>query len=223
MQKTLFFDLDGTLTDPALGITKSVAYALDHFGIHVDDLRSLQIYIGPPLLDSFMRFHHFSEEDAIEAIRVYREYFGVKGLFENEVYPGMEAFLSRLIREGFRLCVATSKPEVYAKRILEYFSLDRYFDAVFGIALDQERETKADVIGRGLDSLGLRGREADVLMIGDRFHDVEGASAQGLGTVGVLYGYGNRQELESAGALAVAEDLQELETILFAWGKERNH
>ncbi len=219
-RKSVFFDLDGTLTDPAQGITNSVAYALERFGIRISDRRSLLPYIGPPLLDSFMRFHGLKEEDAEKAIGIYREYFADRGIFENEVYPGMGEFLDRLEKEGMSLYVATSKPRVYACRILEHFGLDHCFGDVFGIALDGERESKADVIGRALDTLGLRGRESDCLMVGDRMHDVQGAAAQGLDAVGVLYGYGNREELENAGARAVAADLPGLERILTSWNRD---
>lgn len=221
MQKTLLFDLDGTLTDPALGITQSVAYALERFGIQVEDRRTLFPYIGPPLLESFMRFHHLTDAQAVQAIQFYREYFGVKGLFENEVYPGMESFLQRMRDRGFRLSVATSKPEVYARQILEHFALNRYFEAVFGTALDEERQTKAVVIARAVETLGLKGYEADCRMIGDRLHDVQGARACGIDTVGVLYGYGSREELEQAGAAAIVKDLPELENYLVRWAESR--
>lgn len=201
----IFFDLDGTLTDPALGITNAVMHALAHYGIAVADRSELFPFIGPPLADSFQKFYGFSPEQSREAIDKYREYFAPKGLFENEVYPGIPEALQRLRDAGLRLCVATSKPQLFAVQILDHFGLSAYFDGVFGAAMDETRTWKWEVIDYALDQLGVRDRTR-VLMVGDRDLDVLGAQRCGLaGCIGCLFGYGSREELESAGAAALAE------------------
>ena len=201
---TVLFDLDGTLTDPRIGITGSVAYALAKFGISVDDPhRTLTPFIGPPLLESFEKYYGFSRDEARRALAYYREYFAPTGIFENTVYPGIPEALQELRATGRRLCVATSKPEVYARRILEHFSLDSCFDAVCGATLDETRVRKADVIAYALETLGTEPDAA--VMVGDRLHDIEGAHACGLPALGVTYGYGSRNELTAAGADALAD------------------
>lgn len=204
MYRYIFFDLDGTLTDPGEGITKSVAYALDKFGIHVEDRSSLNKFIGPPLKDSFMAYYGFSEEDAQKAVEYYREYFGVTGLFENRPYDGIYDVLETLKNRGYILAVATSKPEVYTERILEKFSLSGYFDHVAGATLDSSRVKKSDVIAHAVRLAGVTDMK-QILMAGDRKHDVEGAKAHGIDCAGVLYGYGSRQELADAGADYILE------------------
>jgi phosphoglycolate phosphatase len=208
-QKYLLFDLDGTLTDPGEGITNSVAYALEKFGIIVRDRCELYPYIGPPLTDSFIRCHGLSPTQASLALVYYREYFGDKGMFENIPYKGIFDFLEKLQSRGYTLLIATSKPEEFTKQILQHFSLDRYFTFVAGNTLDESRPTKASVIAY------LRERFPDIcadnaVMIGDRQYDVEGAKQNGLPSSGVLYGYGSREELERAGARLIAENLAAL-------------
>ncbi len=208
-QKYLLFDLDGTLTDPAEGITNSVIYALKKFGIFVEDRRELYPYIGPPLTDSFMRYHGLSAAQAEEALGYYREYFSVKGMFENVPYDGISAFLEQLQDRGYTLMIATSKPEEFTVQILQHFSLDKHFAFVAGNTLDESRPTKASVIAY------LRERypaidATNAVMIGDRKYDVEGARQNALPSIGVLYGYGSLEELETAGATAVVADLEEL-------------
>ena len=195
----IFFDLDGTLTDPGEGITNSVAYALARFGIRVTDRKSLYPFIGPPLAESFRRFYGFSEEQAGEAVAVYREYFQDRGIFENKVYPGIPALLERLKADGRVLVIATSKPEPFAVRIAEHYGLASYFTRVAGAAMDESRSRKAEVIRYAMGELGSPPPE-EILMVGDREHDVLGAAECGLDTLGVLYGYGDRAELERAGA-----------------------
>ena len=209
----LFFDLDGTLTDSGPGIANSVAYALKHFGISVGDRRELYPFIGPALMDSFMEYCGFSREQALEAIKKYREYFVEKGMFENAVYPGIPELLAGLKKQGRRLAVATSKPEVFAQQILEHFGLSGYFQTITGSCLDGSRSQKAEVIACTLERLGL-GAGADVLMIGDRRQDIEGARACGLPAAGVLYGYGSAEELTQAGALYLVRDVAELGQLL---------
>lgn len=212
-QKYLLFDLDGTLTDPGEGITNSVAYALEKFGIVVTDRRVLYPYIGPPLTDSFMRCHGLTSAQAEEALALYREYFRAKGMFENVPYAGISSFLEERQKDGYTLLIATSKPEEFTVQILQHFSLDKYFAFVAGNTLDESRPTKAAVIAY------LRERypvinATNAVMIGDRKYDIEGATENGLPSIGVLYGYGSRVELESAGATALAADLEELKTTI---------
>lgn len=219
MKRYIFFDLDGTLTDPMLGITSSVQYALAKFGISVRYLKELIPFIGPPLAESFRQFYGFSGEQAQEAVKYYREYFAPKGIFENEIYPGIPELLENLHNAGFELAVATSKPRVYAERILRHFGIEEYFSFVSGSELDGTRVKKAEVIQYALDAYGIRGKDA--LMIGDRKHDMEGAAACGVESVGVLYGYGSRQELEEAGAGHIVENVKELQSFLLEQGEKK--
>ncbi len=203
----IFFDLDGTLTDPGLGITNSVAYALERYGIRVTERSELFCFIGPPLVDSFMRYYGFSAADARAAVDVYREYFADRGIFENEVYPGIPALLKRLRAAGLKLVMATSKPEEFAVRIAEHFGIAESFDCIAGAAMDETRTQKWEVIEYALKRCGVTDRSA-VLMVGDREHDVLGAKRCGLACLGVLYGYGSREELEQAGAVAVVPTVE---------------
>ena len=202
--QTILFDLDGTLTDPGEGITRSVAYALESFGIHVPDRKVLYPFIGPPLLDSFMEFYGFSQEKARQAIEKYREYFGRQGIFENELYPGVPEALEQLKKAGARLVLATNKPEPYAKEILDHFHLMGYFDFLSGSQLDGTRSRKGEVIAHALHHCG-KGPAEKALMVGDRKHDVQGALENHIPCAGVLYGYGSREELEQAGAQWIVE------------------
>ena len=213
--QTILFDLDGTLTDPGEGITRSVAYALESFGIHVPDRKVLYPFIGPPLLDSFMEFYGFSEKDARQAIEKYREYFGRQGIFENELYPGVPEALEQLKKAGARLVLATSKPEPYAKEILEHFHLMGYFDFLSGSQLDGTRSKKGEVIAHALHHCG-KGPAEKALMVGDRKHDVQGALENHIPCAGVLYGYGSRDEFQAAGATYIVDTLKELEELLLA-------
>lgn len=199
----LLFDLDGTLTDPGLGITNSVMYALQKFGINVEDRTSLYKFIGPPLRDSFEAFYGFSRGDSELAIQYYREYFNDKGLYENEVYDGIEDLLIQLKERDKSLLVATSKPEPFAIKILQHFNLYDYFDFVAGATMDEARNKKADVIQYALESYNIE--KSSAVMIGDREHDIIGAKENNLDSIGVLYGYGSRDELKNAGATFLAE------------------
>ena len=203
------FDLDGTLTDSSLGITNSVIYALKKYGITVEDRRSLYRFIGPPLTDSFRDFYGFSEEKVLEAVRFYREYYRDKGIFENRVYKGMEETLKELKSMEKRLIVATSKPEPFARRIIDHFGLAPYFEYVAGMELDGRRGTKAEVIAYALKACGI-GDRSGAVMVGDREHDVDGARKEGLPCIGVLYGFGSREELEKAGAERIISRPEEL-------------
>ena len=213
MKNYLLFDLDGTLTDPMEGITNSVAYALDAYGIHVEDRRTLIPFIGPPLVDSFMEFYGFSREKAEEAVWKYREYFSDKGIFENKVIPGIPKALEMLCDKGHILLLATSKPEVYARQIMERFGLAPYFTGIYGADLEGRGTAKADVISYAMTGEGIRDA-SQALMTGDRSHDIVGAKACKMAAVGVLFGYGSRQELEEAGADAIADTVEEMARLL---------
>lgn len=196
----ILFDLDGTLTDSAEGIMNCAEYALNAMGITEPDRSRLLRFIGPPLVDSFMDFYGMSREDALKAVALYRERFPVKGIFENRVYEGIPEALELLKKAGKRLAVATSKPEVYAKRILEHFKLAEFFEAVTGAELSGERNAKSEVIEECLKRLG-NPDKGTVLMVGDRKHDVIGAKACGVDCAGVKFGYAEENELENAGAI----------------------
>jgi phosphoglycolate phosphatase len=204
MFQYILFDLDGTLTDPKIGITNSVMYSLEKFGIKVNDRKELFCFIGPPLIDSFMDFYGFSKEDALQAIVYYREFFGVTGIYQNDVYDGIENVLATLKKQGKKLILATSKPEKYANIILEHFGLAKYFDCVVGATFDGSLNYKSDIVAVALK----RGGVDDIskaVMIGDRHHDVDGGKANSLATIGVLYGYGSMEEFNECGADFVAE------------------
>lgn len=216
MKKYILFDLDGTLTDPKAGITASVQYALHSFGIEEPDLNKLEPFIGPPLKDSFMEFYEMDERQAEAAIEKYRERFSVTGLFENEIYPGVERMLRTLSGKGFCLAVASSKPTVYVERILEHFGIRQYFKVVVGSELDGRRTDKGQVVTETLRQLfGDQPVRCDeVYMVGDRKFDVEGAHAMGVESVGVAYGYGGVGELRDAHADYIVESVEELQALL---------
>ena len=207
----IFFDLDGTLTDPAQGIINSFIHALKFYGLPIPSYQDLCKLIGPPLPYSFETTFGFDHDKAMQAVAKYREYFSTKGLFENKVYPGIPELLQTLKEQGMHLLVATSKPEEYSIKIIDHFGLNRYFDFVCGSLMDESRSKKAEVIAYALERCGLgQGDKEKVLMVGDRFHDIEGAKANGLKSCGVLFGYGARQELEEAGADYIVKSVNEL-------------
>ncbi|MBR6627763.1 MAG: HAD hydrolase-like protein [Lachnospiraceae bacterium] len=216
MKKYLLFDLDGTLTDPKIGITTCVQYALADQGIEEPDLDKLEGFIGPPLRDSFMSFYGFDEEQAEAAIAKYRERFRDVGLFENEIYKGMKKMLRTLYRRGYKLAVASSKPEIYVERILEHFHIKQYFSVVTGSTLDGTRDKKEDVIKEAFKRMFGQNPVPveDVYMIGDRLFDVEGAHMQGIECVAVSYGYGSVEELMEAGADYIVHTVDELKEFL---------
>ena len=214
MYQYLLFDLDGTLTNPKEGITKSVQYALHHFGIDVDDPDTLTSYIGPPLIPSFMEFHGLTQEQALEALQVYRQRFASVGLFENEVLEGVPEMLCALKQKGRFLAVASSKPEAYVIRILEHFDLLQYFDEVVGASMDEKRSVKKDVIEEALHRMGKAPGDRNVLMIGHRMHDIEGARLCGLDSLGVYTGFAADGELEAAGATYVFHSIRSMADFL---------
>lgn len=208
--ETIYFDLDGTLTDSGPGIMNAVAYALGAMGRPVPSRASMRRFIGPPLSYSFQAYEGMSPEDARRAVELYRVYYNDRGKFENTPYPGIDRLLEALRAKGKRLYVATSKPEGLSVEILEHFGLAGYFERIAGSTLDDSRSTKIQVLRY---AIGMGGRERAV-MVGDRHLDVEGARENGLPCVGVVYGYGSRQELQEAGALALADTVEDLLHIL---------
>ena len=209
MYQYILFDLDGTLTDPGVGITNSVGYALKKFNINVKNKTELDKFVGPPLLDSFVKYYAFSEEHGKIAVEYYREYFKAKGIFENEVYDGIEDMLTLLKSKGKKVILATSKPESFAKNILKHFHLDKYFDFVAGATMDETRNKKGDVIKYALESCRINDLST-VIMIGDREHDIIGAKECGIDSIGVLFGYGSYDELHDAGATYIAETVKDI-------------
>lgn len=216
MYDYLLFDLDGTLTDPKEGITKSVQYALKSFGIEETDLDKLEPFIGPPLKNSFMDFYGFDEEKAELAVEKYRENFKDVGIFQNKVYDGIPQMLRKLKLKGKRLAVSSSKPQVFVERILDHFDLRKYFDVVVGSELDGRRVEKEEVVEEALRQLlGERKyRHEEVVIIGDRKFDVEGGLAHDITTMAVAYGYGSMEELKEAKAEYIVRSVQELEKTL---------
>ncbi len=210
MYKAIMFDLDGTLTESGEGITKSVQYALEKIGRPEPDLEKLKVFVGPPLLDQFMKYADTDEETARQAVAFYRERYGVTGIYENSVYPGIPELLEELRRKGYLLAVASSKPENYVNQVLDYFHLSGYFDVIVGSEMNGNRTRKAQVIEETLERLKLSGHRNQVLMVGDKEHDVLGAREAGVPCVAVSYGYGTMEELEAAEPLKIVSSAEEL-------------
>lgn len=213
MYKYIFFDLDGTLTDPGEGIKNSVVYALNKYNITVNDKFKLDEFIGPPLQDSFKNFYGFNDEKAMEAVSYYREYFKDKGLYENIVYPNIYNLLNELKTQNKILVVATSKPEIFTKKILKHFELDKYFSFVSGATLDGLKSKKADIIKYAINELKIEDK-SEIIMIGDRKHDIIGANQNDIDSIGVLYGYGDVDELTKANATYIAKDVLDILSII---------
>lgn len=216
MWNTILFDLDGTLTDSQEGIVNSVKNALDYFGIQ-EEREKMTRFVGPPLHDTFREVYSFTPEQIDIGTKKFREYFNEKGWLENAPYPGVEELLQALQAAGKHLVVATSKPEMFAVRILEHFGLAQYFDHICGAPMNEQAGAKkSQVIENALSYYEYSCWKADAVMVGDRKHDILGAHEKGLPAIGVLYGYGDRQELEEAGAEFIAEDLAALQKLLLA-------
>jgi len=210
----VLFDLDGTLTDSGLGVANGVLYTLEKMGLPKPSDVELKKYLGPPLWTSFQEYAGIAESDTPEAVRLYREYYNETGAFENSVYPGIPELLTKLNDQGKRLAVATSKVDYAALAILRHFNLNHHFEVIAGSDETGElRGTKALVIEHALAELAIPAGTA-IVMIGDREHDILGAKAHGIPGIGVLYGYGDREELESAGALEIASEVSDLASVL---------
>lgn len=206
--KNILFDLDGTLTNPKEGITNSVAYALNHYGIEVKNRDELIPFIGPPLYDSFMKYYGFDRKKAEEAVEVYREYFRPTGIFENYAYDGVQEMLKKLKALGYTLAVASSKPEEFVKQITKKFSLDGFFDEQIGSTMDGSLIKKVDVINEAVRRLGIK--RAETVMVGDKSHDVIGARLAGMDCIAVRWGFAAKGELEAESPVFIAETVSEL-------------
>lgn len=211
--KIVFFDLDGTITDPKEGITKSVAYALAKYGIHVENLDSLCPFIGPPLHVSFQEFYGFDAEKSMEAVKYYREYYSEKGIFECYLYEGIPELLKHLKEKGDIVVLATSKPTEFAKQLLEHFDIMKYFDHVSGSTMDGSRVEKADILRYALRWYPDVPKK-DMIMVGDRKFDSQGAAEVGIRCVLVEYGYGDISELEACKPLAIRKTVKEVQNFL---------
>ena len=210
MSQVILFDLDGTLTESGEGIINCVQYALEKLGKKEEHPENLQCFIGPPLKEQFMKYAGLSEEEGEKAVVYYREWYTTTGIFENRLYPKIPELLELLKINNKILAVASSKPEVYVKQILEHFQIADYFTAIVGSELDGRRTEKAEVIEEALRRMHLEEERDKVLMVGDRSHDVQGAISCGLQCIGVAYGYGSREELEKAGAVYIADSVEDL-------------
>lgn len=209
----ILFDLDGTITDSGEGITKSVQYALKYFDINVEKLEDLNKFIGPPLKDSFKKYYNFDDEKAELGLKKYREYYAEKGIFENSLYDGVVDLLEGLKKNNKTIILATSKPEVYAKQILEYFKVDQYFTFAAGSDFEETRVKKGEVIKYALEEAKISDL-SKVVMIGDREHDIIGAKENNIKSIGVLYGYGDVVELTQARAEYIAKTPKEILNIV---------
>ena len=213
LSHTVLFDLDGTLTDPKLGITRCIQYALSELGYQPPDANELHWCIGPPLKSSFSQLLQTSDDTLLEkAILLYRSRFSTIGLFENSLYPQIPETLKTIRAAGYQTFVATSKPQIYATRIIEYFDLAPLFDGVYGSELDGNRSVKGDLISYILERESLL--TSTVVMVGDRLHDIIGAKKNNIASIGVTYGYGSREELETHKADLIADSPKEIPKLL---------
>jgi phosphoglycolate phosphatase len=210
----ILFDLDGTLTDPRVGITRSVRYALAKFGLQAD-IEQLITFIGPPLHESFQHFYSFDETQARQAVEYYREYYSATGIYENAVYPGIPELLEQLKAQGKTITVATSKPTFFAEKVLAHFNLSAYFTLVAGSNLDGTRTVKAEIINYVMQKLPNFPKQS-MVMIGDRKHDVIGAQCTGIDSIAVTYGYGSLEELTNAAPTYLVHSVKELKSLLGA-------
>jgi len=208
----IFIDLDGTIINSKIGITKAIEYTLGQWNIIVEDLESLTKFIGPPIQDTFIEDYNFSKEEASLATELYRKYFEENGFYEDEVYKGIEELLIRLKQANKKMIVATSKRETTARRIIEYFKLSKYFDDICG-ADHEGRSKKEEVIRYAIEKNGIMDY-SQVVMVGDRKYDIEGAKAVGIPSIGVLYGFGSREELIEAGANQIAVTVKDLYEVI---------
>lgn len=210
MYKAILFDLDGTLTESGEGITKSVQYALEKLGKPEEDLDALKVFVGPPLMEQFMKYADLDEETARRAVEIYRERYSTIGIFENRPYPGVAHMLEELKKKGYVLAVASSKPEYFVKKILAHFELEGYFEEAVGSEMNGSRTNKTEVIEETLSRLHLENHRDQVLMVGDKEHDILGARKAGVECLAVSYGYGTMEELTEAKPLQIADSAEEV-------------
>ena len=221
MWNTVLFDLDGTLTDSGEGITKSVQYALEKgFGMNIEDPDELRSFVGPPLHEQFMRCAGLDSSQADEAVRLYRERYTGTGMYENSVYEGVKELLRALKKDGLTVVLASSKPEVFCRQILEHFGLLEYFDLICGSGLDGSRSDKAELIRECLKQLGMENRREEAVIVGDREYDIIGAKQAGIGSIGVTYGYGSREELEAVWPDCICDSAFEVRNVLIGQARD---
>ena len=209
--KCLFFDLDGTITDSSEGIINSIVYALEKMNVDIKDKTILKKFVGPPLMDSYKKYYGFNDEEAELGLKIFREYFSVKGIFENRLFDGMYELLEQLYNAGYELVLATSKPDVYAVQILEHFKIKKFFTHISACPMDEADTTKLDIIKGALKLTSVKNKD-EILMIGDTVLDVNGAKECGLDSIGVLYGTDGPEELKNA--TYIVKDVEELKNIL---------
>ncbi|MBO5371698.1 MAG: HAD hydrolase-like protein [Lachnospiraceae bacterium] len=207
--KSILFDLDGTIINSQEGITNCVRYVFDYWGMPQPPIQDLLRFIGPPLKNSFMNYYHFDEEKALISVKKYRERFDVTGIFECELYEGVRELIENLHQKGYRLFLASSKPERACERIIEHFHLESYFDGIFGATLDGKIGTKEEVLEHLFEATGIERTEA--ILIGDTKFDALGAKEAGISCLGVTYGFGSREELEAVGVVALCDTASEVE------------
>ncbi len=213
------FDLDGTIINSQIGITRSVQYSLKHFGITVHEPNTLVHFVGPPLHKSFRKYYDFDEAKSVLAVEKYREYYRENGIFENEIYDGITTLLIELYEKGVKIVLATSKPEVFARQILEHLSIIHVFDGVFGSYLDLTRTDKAEIISDIIRAYP-DNKTSEFVMIGDREHDIIGANKNGIDAVGVLWGFGSLAELENHKPKYITSEMSGLRTILLEYNNQ---
>lgn len=214
--KIVLFDLDGTITDSSEGITSSVAYALDKKGIPHEGKESLKHFIGPPLREQFMKCYGLDKDEGGRMVDLYREYYGTKGIYQCKVYPGIAELLKKLKSNGAVVVLATSKPEKYARIILDYFSLTEYFDFIAGANIDNTRTKKAEVIEYALESIGALDKIQESVMVGDHMADVVGARECGVECIFVTYGFGNIADGRASCPVVVVDSVSELDNFIFS-------
>ncbi len=207
----ILFDLDGTLTDPKEGIVNSILFALKKLRIHEKNISDLDTFIGPPLRESFVKRYNLTNELADKAMLYYREYFSVKGINENKIYPGVKEMLESLSNHNYKLFVATSKPTIFALEVLRYFKIDSYFSEIIGSNLDNTRTDKTEIISYIISKYGLKAGSS--VMIGDRKHDIIGAKNNSMKTIAVTYGYGSPEELLSCQPDFILHNCPEIEAL----------
>lgn len=211
----IFFDMDGTVSESAPGIIDSIIYALGELGIEETDREKLKDFVGPPLLESFPKYYGLEGQQLLDTVRNFQSYFKEKGIWGNEMYPGIPEVLKKLKAGGRRIVLATSKPEFFAGQIIERYAIGEYFDFIAGSVMDETRTLKHEVIEYAIENMGISDRSS-ILMVGDRRFDVEGAAKCGIDCMGVLYGYGSREELETAGANYIAETVSDIADIILS-------
>ena len=207
------FDLDGTLTNPERGLIASFVYALGKMGVDYGEKNELKKFIGPPIYEEWQRCFGFTPEESSKALLIFREFYSVYGWWDNEIYPGVKEMLEKLKNSGKKIILATSKPEIFAKKILELFDISKYFDFIGGAATDKTRDKKSEVLEYSIKSVGVSDK-SKVILVGDRVYDSEGAIACGIDSLGVLYGHGSEEEIRSAGFTYIVNNVEDIANLL---------